>query len=220
MSDKSGHQDVTALNIIGLLNTQFAVIAKTKAPRFLLTTSSKANSSCKASGCSAAKQFPAFYKARKFITIFIRVCHCVISLISRIHYTHYKKIRFNIILPSIAMFTSPLLVSSLHAYNQRFVHILHLSLHGVCSGHASSHKNVFTAAANGMTTSLSPTIFTTTISLSKQHDWNNNVKFRGHDEKIHTELECHRAMVISQTNPASLHLAETHILLKEDPQLF
>jgi hypothetical protein len=91
MSDKSGHQDVTALNNIGLLNTQFTVIAKTKAFRLLLTTSSKANSSCKASGCPAAKEFPACYKAPKFITIFIRVCHCVIPLTSRIHSTLYKK---------------------------------------------------------------------------------------------------------------------------------
>ena len=91
MCDKSGHQDVTALNIIGLLNTQVTVIAKTKAFGRLLTTSSKANSSCKAGGCSAAKEFPAFYKARKLITIFIRVCHCVICLISRIHSTLHKK---------------------------------------------------------------------------------------------------------------------------------
>jgi len=156
ISDKSGHPDVTAQNIIGLLNTQFTVIAKTKAFRLLLTISSKANSSCKASGCSAVKKFPSFYKARKLTTVFIRVCHCVISLISKIHSIYKKKIGFNITLPSIATFRSPLLVSSLHVYNQRIVHILHLSLHGACSGYASSHKNVFTAAANGMTTSLSP----------------------------------------------------------------
>jgi hypothetical protein len=122
------------------------------------------------------------------------------------------------------MFASPLLVSSLHVYNQWFVHILHVSLHGAFSGHASSHKNVFPAAANGMTTSLSPS---SSPSPSPYHSNTTGITTRnsGDTTKIHTELESHIAMVISQTNQqisASLYLAEMHIhvLLKEDAQLF
>jgi hypothetical protein len=187
MSDTSGHQDVTVL----LLNTQFTVIAKTKAFRFLLTTSSKAKSSCRATGCSAAKEFPAFYKARKFIIIFIRVRHCIISLISRIHYS-LQKLRFNIILTSIIRLRLPL-VSSLHVYNQRFVPFLNLSLDGACSGHASTHKHVFTVPANSLTTSLTQS-FTATISLSQQHNRNKNGKFRGRRK---APYHCHQAAVNS-----------------------
>jgi hypothetical protein len=102
------------------------------------------------------------------------------------------------------MFTSPLLVSSLHVYNQRFEHILHLSLHGACSAHASSHKNVFTEAANGMTTSLSPS---SSPPPSPYHSNTTGITTgnSGDTTKSHTALGSHSAMVISQTNKHYLH---------------